>query len=73
MVLEVCSLGFIGTFFVVVLEACLLGFIGTFFVVVLEACLLGFIGASLSEPHTSVTAFAEVVCMSVCTVCSYIP
>ena len=24
------------------------------------------IGASLSEPHTSVTAFAEVVCMSVC-------
>ena len=26
----------------------------------------GLIGASLSEPHTSVTAFAEVVCMSVC-------
>ena len=25
-----------------------------------------FIGASLSEPHTSVTAFAEVVCMYVC-------
>ena len=24
------------------------------------------IGASLSEPHTSVTAFAEVVCMSAC-------
>ena len=24
------------------------------------------IGASLSEPHTSVTAFAEVVCMYVC-------
>ena len=24
------------------------------------------IGASLSEPHTSVTAFAEVVCMSDC-------
>ena len=24
------------------------------------------VGASLSEPHTSVTAFAEVVCMSVC-------
>ena len=24
------------------------------------------IGASLSEPHTSVTAFAEVVCMFVC-------
>ena len=24
------------------------------------------IGASLSEPHTSVTAFVEVVCMSVC-------
>ena len=27
---------------------------------------LPIIGASLSEPHTSVTAFAEVVCMSVC-------
>ena len=27
---------------------------------------LGLIGASLSEPHTSVTAFAEVVCMYVC-------
>ena len=25
-----------------------------------------FIGASLSKPHTSVTAFAEVVCMSAC-------
>ena len=24
------------------------------------------VGASLSEPHTSVTAFAEVVCMSAC-------
>ena len=24
------------------------------------------IGASLSKPHTSVTAFAEVVCMSAC-------
>ena len=24
------------------------------------------IGVSLSEPHTSVTAFAEVVCISVC-------
>ena len=24
------------------------------------------VGASLSEPHTSVTAFAEVVCMYVC-------
>ena len=24
------------------------------------------IGASLSEPHTSVTAFVEVVCMSAC-------
>ena len=28
--------------------------------------LYGIIGASLSEPHTSVTAFAEVVCMYVC-------
>ena len=27
---------------------------------------LNLVGASLSEPHTSVTAFAEVVCMSVC-------
>ena len=26
----------------------------------------GVIGASLSEPHTSVTAFAEVVCLYVC-------
>ena len=25
----------------------------------------GIIGASLSEPHTSVTAFAEVVCITV--------
>ena len=33
-----------------------------------------FIGASLSEPHTSVTAFAEVVCMYVClSVCGHIP
>ena len=29
-----------------------------------EKC--GIIGASLSEPHTSMTAFAEVVCMSAC-------
>ena len=27
---------------------------------------LSMIGASLSEPHTSVTAFAEVVCIYVC-------
>ena len=25
-----------------------------------------FFGVSLSEPHTSMTAFVEVVCMSVC-------
>ena len=31
------------------------------------------IGASLSEPHTSVTAFAEVVCMSACLLCGHIP
>ena len=32
-----------------------------------EGCLhISFVGASLSEPHTSVTAFAEVVCMYVC-------
>ena len=32
------------------------------------------IGASLSEPHTSVTAFVEVVCMYVCLcVCGHIP
>ena len=31
------------------------------------------IGASLSKPHTSVTAFAEVVCMSVClSVCLFV-
>ena len=31
-----------------------------------EASEWALIGASLSEPHTSMTAFAEVVCMSVC-------
>ena len=28
--------------------------------------LIGLVGAGLSEPHTSVTALAEVVCMYVC-------
>ena len=34
--------------------------------VYVRKCWVKLIGASLSEPHTSVTAFAEVVCMYVC-------
>ena len=38
------------------------------------AMYLYIVGVSLSEPHTSVTAFAEVVCMYVCLcVCGHIP
>ena len=37
-------------------------------------CLEGMIGASLSEPHTSVTALRMCVCMSVClSVCGHVP